>query len=243
MKSPFIKNQFFLAVVVCLMVVTVQPVKAQWLLNFGTATTVKPKDFVFISGTGAQFTFMHNPSASTSFTPFLAHAGLRLGLTPNLDAGYRLCTVALPFSSVGPTLGSAVDVKLRVTPLTAAWQVGLIAGGGLAYVQVANTSKSAWSPGAAVCFSRNISSSTVLTINGRFVNTAIPSAPGGGNANFVTSAGTSVGLASNLNSVVAIMPEIGIFDLHGKINDVMYDGIGVQLGVVLKVDFAKTKNK
>ena len=215
---------------------------AQWLLNFGTAATVQPKDFAFISGTGAQFTFMNSPS-STNFTPFLAHAGIRLGLTPDLDIGYRLVTVALPYSSAGPTLGSAVDLKLRVTPANKPWQVGLIAGGGLAFVQILGKDKTAWSPGGAVVLTHILSPKTSVSFNGRYMETFIPTAIGGANANNVTAIGGSVGLSTNLNPVISLMPELGVFNLNGKINNTSANGIGVQFGVVMKVDWLKANGK
>ncbi|RTL48838.1 MAG: hypothetical protein EKK39_11890 [Sphingobacteriales bacterium] len=132
-------NKNLLILILCCIVVEAH---AQWVLNFGTAATVQPKDFVFISGTGGQVTFIKNP-ATTNFTPFLAHAGLRLGISKNLDIGYRLCTVPLPWSTIGPTLSSAIDAKLRLTNATAPYQIAVIAGGGYAYLKILNNHKSA----------------------------------------------------------------------------------------------------
>lgn len=215
---------------------------AQWLLNFGTASTVQPKDFAFISGTGMQFTFLNAPT-SANLTPFLAHAGIRVGLSPNLDIGYRLCTVALPFSTVGPTLGSAMDLKLRVTPADVAWQVGIIGGGGLAFVRVLDKNKTAWSPGGAVVLTHAISPKTSISVNGRYVETFIPTATGGSNANYVKAYGGSIGMAASLNPVISMMPELGVFGLNGKMNNTQEKGIGLQFGLVMKVDWLKTKNK
>lgn len=212
--------------------------KGQWVLNFGTANTVQPKDFIFISGTGAQFTFIKTP-ATSNYTPFLAHAGLRLGLTKNLDIGYRLCTVPLPWTSVAPTLGSAVDLKLRLTNQASRYQCAIIAGGGYAYIKILDNNKTAWSPGIAVSVTRPLNKKTLITINGRLLQTLIPNAVGGSKSNYVNIIGGSVGLSSNLNSVIAIMPEFGIFNLLGKINNVENNGIGLQIGVVLKVDFKR----
>ena len=212
--------------------------KAQWVLNFGTANTVQPKDFVFISGTGAQFTFIKTP-ATSNYTPFLAHAGLRLGLTKNLDIGYRLCTVPLPWTSVAPTLGSAVDLKLRLTNQNSRYQCAVIAGAGYAYIKILDNNKSAWSPGIAVSVTTPLNNKTLITINARLLQTLIPSAVGGSESNYVNIIGGSIGLSTNLNSVIAIMPEFGIFNLRGKINNVENNGIGLQVGVVLKVDFKR----
>jgi len=196
---------------------------------------------IFISGTGAQSTFIKTPT-SKNFTPFLAHAGIRFGLTNNLDIGYRLCTVPLPWSSVGPTLGSAMDFKLRLTNQASIYQFAVIAGGGYSYIKILDNNKSAWSPGIAVSLTRPFHGNTLVTINGRLLQTTIPSALGGKNNNYVNIIGGSVGLSSNLNTVIAIMPELGIFDLHGKINNIENNGLGIQVGVVLKVDFKKAAN-
>jgi len=219
----------------------VHQLQAQWLLNFGTAATVAPKDFAFISGTGGQVTFIKNP-ASNNFTPFLAHAGLRLGILSNVDIGYRLCTVTMPWSSVGPTLGSAFDAKIRLTPTTAPYQVAVIVGGGYAYLSILNNHKSAWSPGTAVSVTRQLNSSSSITFNGRLMQTVIPTALGGKANNYVNIWGGSIGWAHNLNSVVGIIPEIGIFDVKGEMNHFTSNGIGLQAGMVLKVDFKKSQS-
>ncbi|MDE3124637.1 MAG: hypothetical protein KGK14_03915 [Bacteroidota bacterium] len=217
----------------------IQLLYAQWLLNFGTAKTVQPNDFVFISGTGSQLTFMKNP-ATTNFTPFLAHAGLRLGISKNIDIGYRLCTLPLPWSSVGPTLSSAFDAKFRLTNITAPYQVALIAGGGYAYLKILDANKSAWSEGLALSVTRQINRNNAITINGRVLQTIIPSAKGGKDNNYVNVLGGSIGLSTDINSVIGIMPEIGVFNMIGKIDQAVSDGIGIQVGVVLKVDFKKS---
>lgn len=80
------------------------PARAFWLLGFSTADTLPSGHVGFIAGTGGQFSDVGHPK-ETSFTPFLPHAGIRLGLTERIDVGYRLTQVALPFSSVGPSLG------------------------------------------------------------------------------------------------------------------------------------------
>lgn len=211
---------------------------AQRVLNFETATTAQPKDFVFISGTGGQVTFIKTP-ATTNYTPFLAHAGLSYGISKNLDIGCRLCTVPIPWLIVGPTLGSAIDAKLRLTNITAPYQIAVIAGGGYAYLKILDNNKSAWSPGVAISITRQLNSSTSITFNSRLLQTVIPSALGGKDNNYVSIFGGSIGLSSNLNSVIGIIPEIGIFNLSGKINNVESNGIGIQAGVVLKVDFKK----
>jgi hypothetical protein len=219
----------------------VHQLQAQWLLNFGTAATVASKDFAFISGTGGQVTFIKNP-ATNNFTPFLAHAGLRLGISRNVDIGYRLGTVTMPWSSVGPTLGSAFDAKIRLTPTTAPYQVAVIVGGGYAYLTILDNHKSAWSPGTAESVTRQLNVNSSITFNGRLLQTIIPTALGRKANNYVNIWGGSIGWAHNLNSVVGIIPELGIFDVIGQINHVANNGIGLQVGLALKVDFKKSQS-
>jgi hypothetical protein len=219
----------------------VHQLQAQWLLNFGTAATVASKDFAFISGTGGQVTFIKNP-ATNNFTPFLAHAGLRLGISRNVDIGYRLGTVTMPWSSVDPTLGSAFDAKIRLTPTTAPYQVAVIVGGGYAYLTILDNHKSAWSPGIAESVTRQLNVNSSITFNGRLLQTIIPTALGRKANNYVNIWGGSIGWAHNLNSVVGIIPELGIFDVIGQINHVANNGIGLQVGLALKVDFKKSQS-
>ncbi|HSN28331.1 MAG TPA: hypothetical protein VLT45_18725 [Kofleriaceae bacterium] len=74
---------------------------------------------------------------------------MRVGLLDRLDVGYRLVTVPLPYSSVGPSLGSAADLKLRVTPDDSQLRVAVIAGGGVSYLHISGKDRFAWSPGGA----------------------------------------------------------------------------------------------
>ncbi len=218
---------------------------AQWLLNFGTASTQQPGQVAFISGTGAQLTFIQSPS-STNFTPFLAHAGIRIGLFQGVDIGYRLCTVPLPYSSAGPSLGAATDLKVRLTPKDAPWQFSLIGGGGLAYVTLQDKAKTAWSPGGALVLSTNISSATLITFNARYTESYIVTAAGGASQNYARAIGGSLGLTHNMSDVLAISPELGIFGLQGKIADSATNGIGIQAGVCfeeLNLSKALQKNK
>ncbi|MBS1532992.1 MAG: hypothetical protein JSU01_22015 [Bacteroidetes bacterium] len=216
--------------------------QAQWLLNFGAASTLAPGQVAFISGTGAQLTFIQSPS-STNFTPFLAHAGIRVGLFNGVDIGYRLCTVPLPYSSAGPSLGAATDLKVRLTPKDAQWQFSVIGGGGLAYVTLLDKAKTAWSPGVALVLTKNISSSTSLTLNARYTESYIVTAAGGGSQNYARSIGGSLGLTHNMSEVLAISPELGLFDLQGRIANNPTNGIGIQTGVILKVNMNKALQK
>lgn len=77
------------------------PAHAFWVVNFGPAPTLPSGKFAFAGGMGGQVVVVGQP-ARTSAIFFIPHAGIRAGLTPFMDVGYRLAPIALPFSSVGP---------------------------------------------------------------------------------------------------------------------------------------------
>lgn len=229
-------------IVLALLITMHSASQAQWLLNFGTASTTKPGQVVFISGTGAQLTFIQSPS-STNFTPFLAHAGIRVGLFRSVDIGYRLCTVALPYSSAGPSLGAASDLKVRLNPEQVKWQFSIIGGAGLAYVTLLNKQKSAWSPGGAMVLTHPFSDKMSITLNARYTETYIYTAAGGGESNYVKALGGSLGAAYNMNQIISILPELGVFDLQGKIAGGRTNGLGIQVGTVLRVNLSSAVQK
>lgn len=209
------------------------PARAFWLLNFGTAPPLPAGAVGFIGGTGGQLTEVGAP-AQSSFTPFLAHAGIRVGLASWVDAGFRLCTVALPFyAGGGPSLGGELDVKVRLTPPRWKWQASVLAGAGYAYLLLQDQSKSAWSPGAELSVSRDLSARVTLTANARYAYTAIPTGTGGSDGNFVHSFGGSVGLRVAITNTIAVMPEVGAFGFEGAIARATSNGWGLQYGVVL----------
>ena len=210
-----------------------RPASAFWLLNFGTAAPLPQGGVAFIGGTGGQLTEVGTPVQS-SYTPFLAHAGIRVGLASFLDAGFRLCTVPLPFNvGGGPVLGGEIDLKLRLTPARFKWQASVLAGVGYAYLLLQDQSKSAWSPGAEVTVSRDLSGRVTLTLNARYAYTGIPTGLGGMDSNLVHSFGGSVGLRIGLTQNIAILPEVGGFGFEGAITGKSTNGWGLQYGVVL----------
>ncbi len=213
---------------------------AFWLLNFGTASTLSPGDWGFIGGTGGQYTLVYEQS---NFTPSLAHAGIRIGLLNGLDIGYRLTALAMPYNSVGPTLGSAVDIKWRVTQANALWQFCVIAGVGYAYLNLLNKPRSAYAPGVAISLTHKIFDKDYITFNGRYVDTYFPIAAGGENANKLQAIGGSVGFKIPLGDVISLMPEAGLFNFQGKIANQTYNGFGFQYGAVLSVSFKSTKKE
>ncbi len=214
------------------MVAAPPPARAFWLLGFSTADTVPTGQFAAIAGTGGQYSSVGSP-AYGSFTPFLAHAGIRYGLTDNFDIGYRLTTLPLPFSSVGPTLGGEIDGKLRLTPRGNPFQAAIIAGMGYAYLQLQGAQRNAYSPGVDLTLSRRLGSGITGIAELRYVYTAIPSAVGGATANAVSAAGVDLGSRIAINQRVGLVPELGLFRLNGAIGGRDQRGYGLQYGVVL----------
>lgn len=209
-----------------------RPASAFWVLNFSTADTLAPGQVGFIGGTGGQLTTVGEP-AKLSYTPFLAHAGIRVGLIDRLDIGYRLVTVPLPYNTAGPSLGAAADAKVRLTPKESRWQVSLIAGGAIAYLRLSGENRTAFSPGGDVVVSRTLATALTVAANARYVFAAIPSAPGGASANQVQVFGGSVALRIGLTQTVSIIPEMGLFRFEGELGNVESDGWGTQYGAVL----------
>lgn len=223
------KFLIFLAVVTS---AWVENAHAFWLLNFQTASTLEPGSVGFIGGTGGQYTSVGSP-ASSSFTPFLAHAGIRFGISENLDVGYRLCTVPLPYSSAGPSLGSEVDFKYAFSSKTSSWQTSVVAGVGYSYLAISDQSKDAWSPGVDIILTHPLANKVDLNWNARYVYTAIPSATGGETDNHVQVIGGSMGARFPLTERVALLPELGFFDFVGGISGQSVNGWGFQYGAVL----------
>ncbi len=218
----------------CIALVTLvgRRASAFWILNFSTGQTLDPGHVGFIGGTGGQLSAVGAPE-STSFTPFLAHAGIRVGLVDRLDVGYRLVTVALPWSAVGPTLGAASDVKLRLTSKASPWQVAVIGGGAFAYLHIASQDRFAWSPGGDLVVTRILSGALSLSANARYTFTAVPSAIGATAANHLHAFGGSVGMRLAVTPTVSVLPEVGLFRFQGELAGVESNGVGLQYGVVL----------
>ncbi|MHB1238386.1 MAG: hypothetical protein ACYCY7_12585 [Gallionella sp.] len=205
---------------------------AFWLLGFSDANTLPTGALGMIAGTGAQYANVGNPAKSSS-TVFLAHAGFRYGLSDNLDIGYRLAPVALPYSSVGPTLGSEIDLKYRFTRPGASWQGAFVAGGAYSYLDISGQSKSAWSPGFDFVFSKYLNEKYTLITEARYLYIAIPTALGGSSANNLSAFGPDIGLKIKLTDKVSLVPELGIFNFRGNLLGAQENGRAVQIGAVL----------
>jgi len=224
-----------LSLVVCIAILNLSgTASAFWLLGFSDAQTLAPGHAGFIAGTGGQLSAVGHP-LETSFTPFLPHAGFRLGLSDRIDVGYRLTQVALPFSSVGPSLGGELDVKYRLTDSTSPWQAAAVVGGAYSFLELEGKSRSAWSPGVELVASRALNRKVSLITELRYVFTAIPSAPRGSGENYLHAVGPDIGFKIGLTPQVSVVPEMGIFDFTGRIGGKDASGLGYQYGVVLSV--------
>jgi hypothetical protein len=221
-----------IAVVFAALSIDCRPSNAFWLLNFSTAQTVEPGHVGFIGGTGGQFTLLTKPTRR-SFTPFLAHAGLRLGLVNGLDIGYRLVSVPMPWNAVGPTLGGSMDAKVRLTPAAAVWKAALIGGGAVSYLDLFDRNHLSWSVGGALTVTREVNAALSFTANARYAYNAFPSTQHGTAGNNVHVFGGSLASRIALTSQVAVVPEIGVFRVKGFLHTYQTGGIGMQYGVVL----------
>lgn len=215
---------------------TAAPAHAFWVVNFGPAPTLPRGRFAFAGGMGGQVVLVGEP-IRTSAVFFIPHAGIRAGLADFVDIGYRLAPIALPFSSVGPSLGGNLDIKFRLTPRESSWQFAALVGGGLGHVIVNDDGKLAYSPNAALLLSTHVAEHTQLTFMGRYVFMGIPTAPGGDAGNHVHIAGLSTGLKVDINETVAVLPEIGAYWYEGRIADQRTSGPAFQYGVVLASTF------
>lgn len=212
------------------------PATAFWLLGFSTADTLPQGDFSAIAGAGGQLSSVGEPR-TTSLTTFLPHAGIRAGLADGWDIGYRLTQVALPFSSIGPSLGAEIDLKRRLTPADSPWQAALVIGGAYSYLDIQDRSRSAWSPGVDLILSHSFTPRYAGFVDLRYVYTAIPTAIGGDAGNYLNAVGVGLGVRAKLTEVVSISPEIGVFDFNGKLAGKQENGVGVQIGAVLGFKF------
>lgn len=206
--------------------------RAFWLLGFSSADTLPPGAFGAIAGTGGQLTSVGHPE-KTSFTPFLAHAGFRLGVADGWDIGYRLVQAPLPFSSVGPSLGGELDGRYRLTAADAPWQASVVAGAAYSYLEISGVSKNAWSPGVDLMLSHVLTPKYTFISEIREVYTEVTSGPGGAAHNYVNAAGADIGMKIALTPTVSLVPEMGLFNFTGSLLGRNANGIGFQYGAVL----------
>ena len=227
-----------LYVLVPLAILLFMPSRANafWLLGFCDATTLPPGTFGASAGTGGVLVKLGSPT-KTTFTPFLPNVGFRAGVTDNFDVGYRLCQVALPFSSAGPTLGSEIDGRYRLTAPRSPWQVAVVGGIAYSYLEISNVSKSAWSPGADLIVSRQVTPKYTFISELRYLDTYIPTASGGSSSSHLQATGFDLGTKIRLAPQVNLIPEVGVFDYSGELLGKYADGIAMQYGACLSFRF------
>jgi len=208
-----------------------------WVVNFGTARTLAPGKVGFAAGLGGQMVFVGEPRKMSAFF-MIPHAGFRLGLGKNIDAGLRLAPIPLPFASVGPGFGINLDVKYCFTKdPERTYAFSAIVGLGGSHVIIEEQKRYAYSPNAALLATRRVNEKTHLTTMARYVNLAIPSAAGGSSSNFVNIAGLSLGLKKDIRSNISILPEVGAYWYAGEIGGVEKSGPGFQYGIMIATSF------
>jgi hypothetical protein len=211
-------------------------VSAFWVVNFGTARTIQPGKIGFAAGLGGQMVFLGEPRLTSAFFT-IPHAGFRYGLANKLDAGLRLAPIPLPFATVGPGFGVNLDAKYWFTNPESKIDLAVVLGAGGAHVLIEANTRLAYSPNAALLATWHANETTALTIMGRYVNLAIPTAPEGTGGNYVNIAGVSLGLKKEIRPNITILPEIGAYWYDGQIARVSKAGPGFQYGVMIATSF------
>lgn len=224
-------NLAFFTVLLMLM-----PLKASafWLLGFSSADTLPSGGLGAIAGTGGQLSRIGAPAKDSS-TAFIPHAGFRIGVSDDVDLGYRLVQVTLPFSSVGSTLGGEIDAKYRLTAPSDATQFAIIGGLAYANLDISGQSKEAWGPGIDLIGSRVLTEQYTIFSELRYVATNIPTAQGGAGANYFTAGGIGAGVKIKLTQQTSLVPEIGLFNINGEMLGMPANGYAVQVGAVLSM--------
>lgn len=106
-----------------------------WVVNFGTARTLKKGKFGFAAGLGGQMVFLGDPKKTSAFFT-IPHAGFRYGLGKKIDVGLRLAPIPLPFATVGPSFGVNLDAKICLAKPESSVDIALVAGFGGAHVLI-----------------------------------------------------------------------------------------------------------
>jgi hypothetical protein len=207
-----------------------------WVVNFGTASTLKPKTIGFAAGMGGQMVFVGSPRTTNAFYT-IPHAGFRYGIANNIDIGLRLAPVPLPFSTVGPGFGINIDAKFHIGKKEDKVQFALVAGLGGAHVLIRDEHRLAWSPNGAALTTFRLNEKTQLTLMGRYVHLEIPTAKEGAVGNFVNISGVSAGLKRTITPSISILPEVGVYWYEGAIARIRTSGPGFQYGLMLAATF------
>jgi hypothetical protein len=208
-----------------------------WVVNFGTARTMAPRKFGFAAGMGGQVVLLGEPKLTSAFFT-IPHAGFRYGISNKIDVGLRLAPIPLPFATVGPGFGVNLDAKYWITNPESKIDLALVLGLGGAHVLIEERTRLAYSPNVALLSSVSVAEKTHLTIMGRYVNLAIPTAPeGGASSNFVNITGISFGLKKDIRTNIAVLPEIGAYWYDGQIAGISKRGPGFQWGLMIATSF------
>lgn len=110
-------------------------------------------------------------------------------------------------------------------------------GVGGAHVLLLDQNRAAASANGAVLATVGLRKHAALTMMGRYVYLAIPTARGGPTANFVHIAGSSVGLKIDIAPKVALLPEVGAYWYEGRLSAARTSGPGFQYGLMLATTF------
>ncbi len=207
-----------------------------WLLNYQDARTLAPQKLNASAGTSVRWTDIGTPRLS-SVTPFVPHAGIRMGIVDSLDVGYRLCTVPSPYNVMTPPIGGALDIKWSLTPSTNPWQAAILAGMAYAYAMTNGVGNSAYGPGGSLILSRNYSPALDFVFEAGYFYTQLPTltasttAPSNYFHTLVLGTGAQIALREG---TTVFTPEVGILGFMGKMNGVSKNGVGLQLGAVIR---------
>jgi hypothetical protein len=224
-------------VLVLVLTVSVVPmVSAFWVVNLGPAQTVEQDHFAIVAGIGGQYVSVGDPSTDNMFF-FIPHAGFRYGVTEQMDVGFRLAPVPVPFTTQAPSIGGNLDAKFLFNDRRSVWKVAGLIGGGLAHVQVLNEHRFAYSPNAALLLTRSFTNGVDFTTMLRYSWMGIPTGPGGTAGNQLGIAGMSWGLKVPLLARTAFIPEFGAYRYDGRLVGNHASGFGVQYALAIGVTF------
>jgi hypothetical protein len=213
-----------------------RPARAAWLMNFGPAPTLPAGRISFTAGVGGQFALVGSPR-QVSADALGPHVGLRVGVARFADIGLRVTPLPLPFVAAGPATVGNLDAKFRITPSTSKWQFAAVVGAGVGHLALNDVARFAYAPNAALLFSKQTGGRGQLTVMARYAYLAIPSAQGGSASNHVHIGGGSIGFQYAINTVVAVVPEIGGYWYSGQLLRREVSGPAIQIGAALVAAF------
>jgi hypothetical protein len=222
---------------VLILIISVVPIaSAFWVVNLGPAQTVERDRFAMLAGIGGQYVSVGDPGTDNMFF-FIPHAGFRYGLTEQMDVGFRLAPVPVPFTTQAPPIGGNLDVKVLFNDRRSVWKLAGLIGAGLAHVQVLNEHRFAYSPNAALLLTRSFTNGVDFTTMLRYSWMGIPTEPGRTAGNQVGIVGMSWGLKVPLLDRVSFIPEFGAYRYDGRLAGNRASGFAVQYALAIGVTF------